>query len=69
MNECGSKITSLTNPNGVSVGENLYKLLHPAIQIEFHELPYGTDELDYTNRDTGKLGILTIIMAFNSFLR
>ena len=61
MNECGSKITSLTNPNGVSVGENLYKL--------FHELPYGTDELDYTNRDTGKLGILTIIMAFNSFLQ
>lgn len=39
-----AKITLLTNPNRVSVGENLYKLLHPTIQIEFHELVYGTDE-------------------------
>jgi adenylate cyclase len=50
-----AKITSLTNPNRVSVGENLYKLLHPGIQTEFRELAYGTDEWNYINRDTGKV--------------
>jgi class 3 adenylate cyclase len=50
-----AKITSLTNPNRVSVGENLYKLLHPGIQEEFHELTYGADEWDYINRDTGNI--------------
>src|SRR5919199_1228217 len=50
-----AKITSLTNPNRVSVGENLYKLLHPGIQSQFHELAYGTDEWDYINRDTGNI--------------
>lgn len=50
-----SKITSLTGPNKVSVGENVYKLLHPGIQAEFHELAYNTDEWKYTNLDTGQL--------------
>jgi adenylate cyclase len=50
-----AKITSLTSPNRVSVGENLYKLLHPGIQTEFHELAYGTDEWNYINRDTGNI--------------
>jgi adenylate cyclase len=50
-----AKITSLTSPNRVSVGENLYKLLHPGIQEEFHELTYGADEWDYINRDTGNI--------------
>ena len=49
------KITSLTDPNKVSVGENVYKLLDPGIQTEFHELVYGIGEWDYINRDTGKL--------------
>jgi adenylate cyclase len=50
-----AKITSLTSPNRASVGENLYKLLHPGIQEEFHELTYGADEWDYINRDTGNI--------------
>jgi adenylate cyclase len=50
-----AKITSLTNPNRVSVGENLYKLLHPGMQTEFHELAYGIDEWNYINRDTGNI--------------
>jgi class 3 adenylate cyclase len=50
-----AKITSLTGPNKVSVGENVYKLLHPRIQAEFHELAYNTDEWKYTNLDTGEL--------------
>src|SRR5205814_8103661 len=50
-----AKITSLTGPNKVSVGENVHKLLHPGLQAEFHELVYSTDEWKYTDRDTGKL--------------
>ena len=49
------KITSLTDPNKVSVGENVYKLLDPGIQTEFHELVYGIGEWDYINLETGKL--------------
>jgi len=50
-----AKITSLTDHNRVSVGENLYKLLHPGIQPEFHELANVTGEWDYINRDTGNI--------------
>jgi adenylate cyclase len=50
-----AKITSLTNPNTVSVGENLYKLLHPGIQPEFHELANAADVWEYINRDTGNI--------------
>ena len=50
-----AKITSLTGPSKVSVGEHVYDLLHPGIQAEFHELVYRTDEWKYVNLDTGKL--------------
>jgi adenylate cyclase len=50
-----AKITSLTGPNKVSVGENVHKLLHPGLQAEFHELVFSDDEWKYTDRDTGKL--------------
>ena len=50
-----AKITSLTGPNKISVGENVYKLLHPGIQAEFHALVYRTDEWKYTNPDTDSL--------------
>lgn len=50
-----AKITSLTGPNKISVGENVYKLLHPGIQAEFHALVYRTDEWKYTSPDTDKL--------------
>ena len=50
-----AKITSLTGPNKISVGENVYKLLHPGIQAEFHTLVYRTDEWKYTNPNTDKL--------------
>jgi hypothetical protein len=34
----GAKITALTYTNKISIGEDIYKLLHPTIQSEFHEL-------------------------------
>jgi class 3 adenylate cyclase len=50
-----AKITSFTSPNKVSIGENVYKFLHPGVQTEFHELAYRPDEWKYINRDTGNL--------------
>ena len=48
-----AKITALTNKNKISV-EDIYKLLHPTIQSEFHELILHTNEWKYTNRTTNK---------------
>jgi len=49
-----AKITALTNKNKISIGEDIYKLLHPTIQSEFHELILHTNEWKYTNRTTNK---------------
>jgi hypothetical protein len=49
-----AKITALTNKNKISVGEDIYKLLHPTIQSKFHELDLNTNEWKYTNRTTNK---------------
>lgn len=49
-----AKITALTNKNKISVGEDIYKLLHPTIQSEFHELILHANEWKYTNRTTNK---------------
>jgi adenylate cyclase len=49
-----SKITSLTAPNSISIGENLYNLLDYELQSEFKELPISSDKWKYINRDTKK---------------
>lgn len=38
-----SKITSLTSPNGISLGENVYCLLGRELQSEFQELSIPTN--------------------------
>lgn len=50
-----AKITALTNTNKISIGEDIYKLLHPTIQSEFHELDLNTNEWKYANRNTNKI--------------
>ena len=44
-----AKITSMTRPNKISIGNNVYKLLHPTLQSEFQEmhLKKGTNEWKY----------------------
>jgi hypothetical protein len=44
-----AKMTSLTGPNEISVGNNVYKLLHPALQSESQEMQIkkGTNEWKY----------------------
>ena len=38
-----AKITSLTDSNKVSIGENVFKLLHPSLQSEYHALVTSED--------------------------
>jgi len=33
-----AKMTSLTGPNKITVGNNVYKLLHPNLQLKFHKM-------------------------------
>ena len=42
-----AKITSLTGPNKVSVGYNIFKLLHPSIQSKFHKIPLQGNDWKY----------------------
>ena len=42
-----AKITSLTKPNKISVGNNLYILLHPSIQSKFHLIPLKETDWKY----------------------
>jgi adenylate cyclase len=49
-----AKITSLTESNKVSLGENVYKLVHPNLQSEFHTLITSEEEWKYVNVETGK---------------
>ena len=47
-----AKITSLTAPNKISVGNNVFKLLHPSIQTRFHEMPLKENEWKYVDHHT-----------------
>jgi adenylate cyclase len=49
-----AKITSITDSNRVSVGENVFKLLHPNLQSEFREFVTSESEWKYVNVKTGK---------------
>jgi class 3 adenylate cyclase len=48
-----SKITSITSPNKISVGENVYKLLHPQIQTSFRQVLLDTNEWKYIDIKSG----------------
>jgi adenylate cyclase len=50
-----AKITSLTGPNKVSFGNNVYKLLHPSIQTKFHRMPLEQKEWKYIDHEDNSL--------------
>jgi adenylate cyclase len=50
-----AKITSLTGPDKVSVGNNVYELLHPNTQAEFQESLSLDKEWKYLDSDTDKI--------------
>lgn len=50
-----AKITSLTGPNRISVGEDVYSLLHPSEKQKFAEMKLSAEEWKYRNRQTDQL--------------
>lgn len=48
-----SKIMSLTSPNKISVGNNIYKLLHPNTQSQFVQLSLDEKDWKYIDNETG----------------
>ena len=42
-----AKMTSLTGPNKISVGNNVYKMLHPTLKSEFHKMQIKETEWKY----------------------
>jgi len=33
-----AKITSITDPNGIAIGEDVYSVIHPTLKSRFREL-------------------------------
>ncbi|HYY66172.1 MAG TPA: adenylate/guanylate cyclase domain-containing protein [Nitrososphaeraceae archaeon] len=50
-----SKITSLTNPNRITIGEDVYNSLDLQMKMKFKEVGYSIDGWKYANRQTGQL--------------
>ena len=50
-----AKMTSLTGPNKISVGNNVFKLLHPSIQIQFHAMPLDENQWKYIDHENNSL--------------
>jgi adenylate cyclase len=50
-----AKMTSLTGPNKISVGNNVFKLLHPSIQTQFHVMPLDENQWKYIDHENNSL--------------
>jgi adenylate cyclase len=50
-----SKITSLTNPNKITIGEDINDILHPEIRTKFTEVKYDIGSWKYSDKQTGQL--------------
>ena len=50
-----AKITSLTGPNKISVGNNVYRLLHPSIQTKFHNMTLQENERKYVDYEANSI--------------
>ena len=50
-----AKITSLTYPNTITIGEDIYSVLHPQIRMKFKEVKLRIEDWKYVNRQTGQL--------------
>lgn len=50
-----AKITSLTAPDTISIGEDIYELLHPSEKVLFSEMKLNPEVWKYRNRVTDKM--------------
>jgi len=51
----GHDKSSLTNPDVITIGEDVYAVLHPQIKKKFEQAKYSTKDWRYSNRQTGRL--------------
>jgi class 3 adenylate cyclase len=56
-----SKMTSLTDPNKITIGKDVYDILHPEIKSKFTKIKDNIDDWKYTDRRTGELYKLYIL--------
>ena len=49
-----AKITSLTVPNTITIGDNVYSVLHPQIRMKFEQVKLRIEDWKYINRQTGQ---------------
>jgi hypothetical protein len=50
-----AKITLITVPNTVTIGDNIYTALHPQLKTEFKEIKFSIEHWKYRNRQTGQV--------------
>jgi class 3 adenylate cyclase len=50
-----AKLTALTNPNKITIDEDVYDILHPEIKSKFTEIKYDIDKWKYIDKHTGRL--------------
>jgi adenylate cyclase len=50
-----AKLTALTNPNKITIDEDVYDMLHPEIKSKFTEIKYDIDKWKYIDKHTGRL--------------
>jgi adenylate cyclase len=50
-----AKMNSLTGPNKISVGNNIFTFLHPSIQTEFHTIPLNEENWKYVDHKNNSL--------------
>jgi class 3 adenylate cyclase len=50
-----AKITSITHPNSITIGGDVYDMIHPTLKTRFKELKNHIEDWKYANRQTGQL--------------
>ena len=50
-----AKLTSLTNPDKITIGKDVYDILHPEIKSKFIEIKHSLKDWNYNDRRTGNL--------------
>jgi adenylate cyclase len=50
-----AKLTSLTNPDKITIDEDVYDILHPELKSKFKEIKYDIEKWKYVDKHTGRL--------------
>jgi adenylate cyclase len=50
-----AKMTSLTEPNKITIGDDVFNVLHPELEEKFVQVSYSEKEWKYVNKRTGQL--------------